>query len=1609
MNEPVFIPGAIERLLEAFARLDPELVDKQLCESLADALWLARLRIFEPGERIEKISDERGRIQPPGLREEGVKDRDKGTGKPPGPRPGHAPITPQPRDIYAAGGAGGSGKTASPVRIPGGLALPNALAIGRALRPLRRYRDSRFEFTLDEELTVERSAANNGEITPAFVPIREKLLEVALVVEETATMTVWHRTADEFQRLLERQGAFRDVRRWRLRLDPRPALLNRNGVPSSPDQLRDNAGHQVILILTQGTHRAWRQKDLCDWLWKWGANQPVAIVQLLPDELWKHTALGPRLTDCKSPARAAANIRLEAPLPSWYDPDDPKPLAVPILPLDPKAVERWARMAMAVRGTTAPALLIDREPEPAPENKGEQEELSAQERINGFLRSASGEAWQLVRNLAPIQFNVPVMRLVQRATIGGRALQTQLAEVLLSGLIERVTPPGTETDGEEIVYRIRPDVVENLRAMPLTEAADIVKELTKFIAEHTGGPVEFTALMPDPQGRYPLPDWAQPFARAGGALLGGLGPLVYPSPPGPAPVKRPKVALMGTSLDSLRAALERRGHVVSEMLTADCEAAILVDASLEDMGNMAAESDRTGVPHMLHRPQDADLEKLFAELDRTMEAWKRREGRIVNFPELPEFYYERPDFENRIREALESGAQLICISGEPGTGRLTLVNKVVRDPVIRRMFPSGVYFGPHRAYVQPGSLLVIRAKTQSLVDDNVQIVIGDEAEIREVVPDPEAARWVNVTVLSGEQLLDYLSLATGLTDLPSVLAKTPARWPNLDVACAWLQLIEPGKIANVLEGSRSQKLLTEEERSRDLAGVLRPAAKSDLLFLCAGRSHQIPEFAVEGLRLEYLPLFRKASFVSEMATGGIELDQGFHKHFHSVGESNPEIHRRFARVLLDHPHEDFSRQNIVYHLVRANDLSAAAAQVRNVSFLIRRFERDGMDALCEDLELAQDKDLLIHLKAMLDRTPKQFDIAAALVGFPDAAIARAAIRHRGPEKFVLVAGSADGPMHDIYRRASYAVGAALAKAEIGLLTCGYPGVDAETAEAYESNGGKRIVHVADRGSTEMFPGAMQIDFHPQTHFEVDLSDAAVLIGGREYVEAIGRTCVQRGKPVFPFGPSGLAASRTLKLLSSRETSAKDALMNPQLSPEEFARIVVTRIGAVEVEPLQALANRELDEYETYMESKRGNFPFLPAEAEVRAAMRSSDASLRRAGYAFLRYFATTDDVRSLAGDMMSDRAEYPVLHALILNDLLHEERFWPAVERIDPLLLRSAIEHAIVNLPHGAAPEFEETLGILRTLAAQNEGGGSGDLAAAMEALEIAQRRTESDPSNDQWLRDLSVSYRKLGGVLRKQGDLAGAETAYGKALALSQRQAEADPSNTVWQRDLTEINGILADLRGAQGGGVVAVWDSAGQFHELPEVLDRLNSVQSVFHFRPASLDLPLSAWESVKLWNYLDAEAAGKLLGGLMPETGADFLFVAVDTPMVSDAAGKPVYNIFGWWPRPKQPRVLIYSTAGFALWWETPEKRMRAFANVATGLLIAALMDSDSHSAPPRDCPNYYNPERDQELLTSPQRYCESCLDKMRNRLPTEAKAAQAILAAFAEDMPPRTSAR
>ena len=78
--------------------------------------------------------------------------------------------------------------------------------------------------------------------------------------------------------------------------------------------------------------------------------------------------------------------------------------------------------------------------------------------------------------------------------------------------------------------------------------------------------------------------------------------------------------------------------------------------------------------------------------------------------------------------------------------------------------------------------------------------------------------------------------------------------------------------------------------------------------------------------------------------------------------------------------------------------------------------------------------------------------------------------------------------------------------------------------------------------------------------------------------------------------------------------------------------------------------------------------------------------------------------------------------------------------------------------------------------------------------------RSERDPANTEWQRDLSVSHNKIGDVLVAQGDGAGALAAYRKGLEICEVLAGRDPANALWQTDLAVSCSKLGGVELGQG-----------------------------------------------------------------------------------------------------------------------------------------------------------------------------------------------------------------
>ncbi|MFE7778503.1 SAV_2336 N-terminal domain-related protein [Streptomyces sp. NPDC057445] len=431
--------------------------------------------------------------------------------------PVHAPATAPPiGDAYRL--------SARPVRLAADPPLPQQLELLRALRPLKRRVPSRHVGELDEEATLDsmaqRSAPHRrGALLPVLRPAPERWLDAVLVVDGHPTgLLLWTPLAREVHRLLIQLGAFRDVRMRFLhtRPDGSPGL-SAHPAPR-PDRIRDTSeihdpsGRRLVLVLTDGVASGWQDPSVRKAMRKWAAAGPLAVLQALPEALWRRTALPAVPARLRRGLVSAANTDLayvgrqrgSRRLPAGSIP-------VPVLELSPEWLRAWAKLvAGSVSGSTDAAVtLLAARPEP---QRALADARSPARRLQDFHATATPEAFRLMACLAAVPLSVAIMRVVQAAVLPGSP-PSVLAEVLFSGLITPAMTDGATPPADiphDFLPGVRAALLESLRAH---EVDQILREVTRFVergAESAAGRV--SGLLIDPVGSTELPADGIPWA-----------------------------------------------------------------------------------------------------------------------------------------------------------------------------------------------------------------------------------------------------------------------------------------------------------------------------------------------------------------------------------------------------------------------------------------------------------------------------------------------------------------------------------------------------------------------------------------------------------------------------------------------------------------------------------------------------------------------------------------------------------------------------------------------------------------------------------------------------------------------------------------------------------------------------------------------------------------------------------------------------------------------------------------------------------------------------------------------------------------------------------------
>jgi uncharacterized protein YjbI with pentapeptide repeats len=118
---------------------------------------------------------------------------------------------------------------------------------------------------------------------------------------------------------------------------------------------------------------------------------------------------------------------------------------------------------------------------------------------------------------------MPIVQLVQSSLLGRDADHAQVAEMMLSGFVRRLTPIDTLVPPEQVQFdfapEVRPLLLESLRR---DDARKLATLLQSYIERRFGTGRDQTVLLDDPRGSKLIPAGARPFAELSERFIGWL-------------------------------------------------------------------------------------------------------------------------------------------------------------------------------------------------------------------------------------------------------------------------------------------------------------------------------------------------------------------------------------------------------------------------------------------------------------------------------------------------------------------------------------------------------------------------------------------------------------------------------------------------------------------------------------------------------------------------------------------------------------------------------------------------------------------------------------------------------------------------------------------------------------------------------------------------------------------------------------------------------------------------------------------------------------------------------------------------------------------------------
>ena len=142
----------------------------------------------------------------------------------------------------------------------------------------------------DEEATVNRIVDQQLWI-PVLKPAAERWFDLTLIVEDTASMSIWRKVTEEWLNLLKHHGAFRKVALWYLQYEDERWQIQSDRSTSTQGtklgsyrELIESTGRHHFLVLSDCVSPQWTSGAIYPVLKDWSVYNPVTILQVMSEK-----------------------------------------------------------------------------------------------------------------------------------------------------------------------------------------------------------------------------------------------------------------------------------------------------------------------------------------------------------------------------------------------------------------------------------------------------------------------------------------------------------------------------------------------------------------------------------------------------------------------------------------------------------------------------------------------------------------------------------------------------------------------------------------------------------------------------------------------------------------------------------------------------------------------------------------------------------------------------------------------------------------------------------------------------------------------------------------------------------------------------------------------------------------------------------------------------------------------------------------------------------------------------------------------------------------------------------------------------------------------------